>query len=526
MTFENAGEVEMASPAPLVFSGQQSRLAFENLDLLVQAAQGLMRQARLVDAQDILRTVLQRDPDHVKALASLASLQENLGEIEASVATFDRVIALSPNNPATLGAAIFSMDRKPGATLEDGYHLRRRYNELVGWPSTRTHSNNRAPDRRLRIGYVSGDFRHHSAAVVFGPVVLCHDRDQFEITCYAANVRSDWLTEKLRSGVDRWRDISAMSDDDLETQIRADEIDILVDLSGHSAGNRLPVFARKPAPVQVTAWGYITGTGLDAMDYLFADARTIYPDEERWYSEQIVRLPSIVCYWAADVREVGEVQPPPCLKNGYITYGVFNRLGKLKLGAIELWCRILAAVPDARLVIKGAGLGDHESRRVLQGRFAQFGCDLRRLEFREESDHETHMKAYNDVDVCLDPWPDGGGVSTLEAFWMGVPVVTMPYRQIASRLTSSFAHTLGLPYLVASSPDEYVERAVSLNDQRGDLAGVRSALRQVMSVSPLCDSYGYTAAVEQEYRAMWHRWCAAQNAPASIVEAQATRAAS
>ena len=489
-------------------SGQSARLGFERVDLLLTAAENMLAAARLIDADRLYREILGRAPDDLRALLGLASARERIGDMAGSIEMLDRIEQLAPNNAAVICNLIFSHDRRVTSTLEDSYRLRRRFNDIMKKP-LRPHTNNRAPGRTLRIGYVSGDFRHHSAVTVFGAMMLKHDAGGFEVYCYSMAAKGDSITDRLRESAKVWHDISIWSDDRLEQQIREDEIDILVDLSGHSAGNRLAVFARKPAPVQVTAWGYITGTGLDAMDYLFADHDTVLPGEEQWYAEEIIRLPRIVSYWPADVESVGPVAPLPCETNGFLTYGVMNRLGKLKPEVIALWARILQAVPDARLIVKAAGLDDEASRLWLQNAFHDAGADLSRLQFRGVSSHVEHLKTFNEIDVGLDPWPDGGGVTTLDALWMGVPSVTLPYRQIASRLTGSFNNELGLPFLNASSPDEYVERAVALNEQRAELAHVRGMLRDMLQASVLCDHESYARHVEDAYREIWRRWCAA-----------------
>lgn len=502
----------MPSPAhPVSPSGQSARLGFERVDILLATAENLMAEARLVAADALYREILERQPDDLRGLLGLASARERIGDMEESVRLLDRLDELAPNNPAVICNLIFSHDRRVESTLEDAYRLRRRFNELLKKP-IRPHTNNRAVNRKLKVGYVSGDFRHHSAVTVFGAMVLKHDTSQFDIYCYSSAASGDSITDRLREGVTAWRDVSIWDDDRLEQQIRADEIDILVDLSGHSNGNRMPLFARKPAPVQVTAWGYITGTGLDAMDYIFADADTIRPDEEQWYAEEVVRLPRIVSYWPADGEQVGPVGPSPYLTNGFLTYGVMNRLGKLKPDVIALWARILKAVPDARLIVKAAGLDDEASRLWLQNVFHDHGADLSRLQFRGVTSHAEHLRVFNEIDVNLDPWPDGGGVTTLDAIWMGVPSVTFPYRQIASRLTGSFNNELGLPYLNATSPDEYVERAVALNGQRRELSHVRSLIREVLKASIICDHESYARHVEDAYRQIWNRWCERMNA--------------
>lgn len=498
---------------PAVSSGQTSRLQVERLDLLIATAQELGAQARLSEAEDILNDVIRRDPQSDMAHLQLAVVLENMGRTEESLAVFHRACEISPDNPLLVSASVFACDRSAETTLEDGYKLRRRFNELVTrkMPPVLEHRNVPAPDRRLRVGFVSGDLRHHSAAKVFGAPLMKIDRAQFDVACYMTVGVEDWLTETIKTGVDHWRDASTWGNERLFDQIRADDIDILIDLSGHSAGNRLPVFARRPAPVQITAWGYITGTGLDAMDYMFADRICVPEDEQQFYAEKMLYLPTIVNFWPTDPQILGPVQPLPCFKNGYFTFGSLNRLGKLKIQTIELWSRILNALPDSRLIIKCHGLEHPEIRLMVQRRFEQFGTNLAQLQFRGSSDAIEHQQTYNEVDLALDPWPDGGGVSTLEGLWMGVPAITLPYRQIASRLTTSFQKELGLDWLSASSADEYVERAVQANSQRQELARVRRWLRDTMSMSNLCNTKQYTTAVEDALRQAWVRWCNERN---------------
>jgi predicted O-linked N-acetylglucosamine transferase (SPINDLY family) len=480
--------------------------------LLLATAQQFIMSARLTEALDLLQDVLALDPTNAQTFLCFATAYEAMGSIEESMAAFRTACELEPDNVGLVSASVFGIDRDPAATLEDGYKIRRNFNRLItrGMPPILPHTNTRDPDRVLRVGYVSGDMRNHSASKVFGTVLMKHDPRVVDVCAYATSPGEDWLTETLKGAVPHWRDVSTWSNERLYDQIRADQIDILVDLSGHTAGNRLAVFARKPAPIQVTAWGYITGTGLDTIDYMFADADTVLPGEEQWYSEEVVRLPRIVPFWPIDPTIVGPVGPLPCLKNGYLTFGVLNRIGKLKIGTIELWARILKRLPDARLIVKAPGMEDPQIRLMIQQRFERFGTTLSQLQFRGGTDAPEHQRTYHEIDVGLDPWPDGGGVSTLEALWMGVPSVTMPYRQIASRLTTSFQKELGLPWLSASSPDEYVERAVSLNDQRRELARVRSLLRDLMCVSVLCNTMTYVNVVQDAYRAMWQRWCSEQ----------------
>lgn len=481
------------------------RLGLHRPGLLLAAAVQLINRTRLFDAEALLGRVLEAEPESALAWSCLGSLKERFGDLDGSLAAFERAVAAAPADPRILSNYLFALDRHPSVTIDRAAEVRRRYDGLVARPA-RPHENDRDPDRVLRVGYVSGDVRQHSAAFGFGPVLLKHDPSVVEAVVYSVTPEPDWLTEAIRAGVPLWRECISDTDDELEARIRADRIDILVDLSGHSAGNRLPVFARKPAPVQVSAWGYPTGTGLPAVDYLFSDDVLIAPDEERHYAETIVRLPRVMPFWPPDPSVVGEVGPLPALANGHLTFGVFQRLGKLHPGCLALWARVLEAVPDARLVVKAPGLEQEDVREQLAGRLDADGIERERVDLLGSTPHPEHVQAYNQIDLCLDPWPDGGGISTLEAAWMGVPTLTAPWHQISSRVTASFNRELGLDCLTAMSPSAYVERAVAASEQVEALAEIRRWLRDLVTASAFGSHALYARAVERHYRAFWRRW--------------------
>jgi predicted O-linked N-acetylglucosamine transferase (SPINDLY family) len=270
------------------------------------------------------------------------------------------------------------------------------------------------------------------------------------------------------------------------------------------------VFARKPAPIQVSAWGYASGTGLDAMDYLFSDDVCVSTDDERFYAETIVRLPRVMPFWPPDPSMVGEAGPLPAITNGYLTFGVFQRLGKLHPGCLSLWARVLNAVPDSRLVIKSPGLEREDLREHFSGRLDEAGIERERVTLLGSTSHYEHVQAYGQVDLALDPWPDGGGISTLEAAWMGVPTLTAPWHQISSRVTASVNRELGLDCLTAMSPTEYVARAVAASGQIEELADIRYWLRDLMTASAFGSHALYTRHVERHFRSFWRRWCASE----------------
>ena len=484
-------------------------LQFDRPEMMLRAVTNMLNAGRVQDARLALGDSLDRYPDSPRGVALLGTVCERQGDLGAALPLFERAVALDPSDLGLHSALIFALDQSPDVTLERAYLARRAFNAVVRVDPAAIppHTNDRDPERKLKIGYVSNDFKNHSAAFGWAPVLFAHDRQQFELYAYSCTPGGDWATETIKQWVPNWRDAAYWDDDRLEAAIRADGIDVLVDLSGHSSGHRLTVFARKPAPVQITAWGYITGTGLDAMDYMFADDVAVTPDEERWYAEEIVRLPRILTFWASDPAAVGPVLPPPADSNGHLTFGVFNRVGKIQPSCAQAWAEILARVPDARLVVKSPGLDDPGTQASLLEMFVRAGCDVSRLDFLGQTTKNEHMKAYGAIDVALDPSPHGGGMSTLEAAWMGVPTLTLPHLQIPSRIATTIARELGLDYLVASSWPDYVARAVALDGQRDELRRTRRLMREMMAVSAFGDHGIYTRKTEAAYREVWRRWC-------------------
>jgi protein O-GlcNAc transferase len=302
-----------------------------------------------------------------------------------------------------------------------------------------------------------------------------------------------------------------LDDDATADLVRADGIDILIDMMGHTAGHRLLVFARKPAPVQATWLGYYNTTGIPAMDYIVAD-RWVCPDEDdARYVEQIARLPdSYLCYTPlVDMPEPGE---PPLLRRGYPTFGCFNNLAKVSSEVVKLWAILLQRVPQARLLLKAPSLDDAQVRARLTDELATHGVGPERLDFLGSTSQPEHLAAYADVDIALDPFPHNGGTTTAEALWMGVPVVTFGGDRFVSRVGVSILNAAGLGDLVAASPSAYVDLAASLATDAARLVEVRAGLRTRLAQSALCDSARFTRSLEHAYREMWRRWCSSARA--------------
>jgi predicted O-linked N-acetylglucosamine transferase (SPINDLY family) len=344
----------------------------------------------------------------------------------------------------------------------------------------------------LRIGYLSADFRRHSVAYFFEPLLTHLDRSRFECVCYAAMENPDAVTERLEAASDQWRWVAGMDDTQLAAQIREDGIDIVVDLSGHTAGNRLLALQRRPARIQATWLGYPNTTGMSSVDYRIIDDITDPPDTVVFSTEKLAPVEDgFLCYQPPS--DAPEVAPLPALSHGRVTFGSFNNLRKVTPAVIALWARVLAGVDGSRLLLKARSLGDAPT--------AQHYRDMERVELRGPvAEPAGHLDSYRDVDIALDPFPYNGTATTCEALLMGVPVVTLCGNRHAGRVGASLLTQVGLTELIAEDVDGYIETAVALATDRERLAGLRAGLRARMAASPLCDRAGFARHMEA---ALW-----------------------
>jgi len=421
------------------------------------------------------------------------------------VAAYGRALDIAPDRPHVHSGLIFVLDLTRGADLEE----RRRWNARFGRPTRQaaaSYPNSPDPDRRLRVGYVSADFCHHSVASAMLPILRSHDHTDIDVVCYSSVTKPDATTDQFRALADVWHDTADLSDDDLGALIKADGIDLLIDLSGHSRGNRLAVFAREPAPVQITAWGYAAGTGLSAMDYFLADPIIVPVEAHARYAEEIVDLPSLLCYEASPAAP--PVSPLPALSRRHLTFGAFNRLPKITAEAVATWGRVLAALPSARLLIKSGGLEREAPRAWLLAGIEAGGGRPDQVLFQGGTPHAEHLAAHAEIDLMLDTFPQGGGITTLDSLLMGVPVVTLLGERVPGRTSASFLTTVGLADLVTPTLDQYVAVAVRMAGDLDRLAHERATLRERLLASPIGDAQRYTRVVEETYRSLWRRWCA------------------
>ncbi|OGA04620.1 MAG: hypothetical protein A3I00_04715 [Betaproteobacteria bacterium RIFCSPLOWO2_02_FULL_64_12] len=468
----------------------------------------LSHTGRLEDAERHYRRALELKPAFPEAHDNLGSVLSHIGRLEEALTCYRGALALKPDYAEAHSNLIFVLDLLEHCDTPEQQEERRRWyvqHGRVFGHSASPHDNSPDPARKLRIGYVSADFRRHSAYYIFAPIIRLQHRSAFEVICYSGVKNEDDATLVIRESAHWWRSTSGISDESLAEQIRSDRIDILVDLSGHSAGNRLLVFARKPAPVQITAWGHATGTGLETMDYFFADPVLVPESERQYFSEEVIDLPCCICYEPPEYAPA--VSPLPSLAGTPLTFGCLNRIEKISGRILGLWAQILGAVPNSRILIKDSRIEDSGTREQLLRRLAGHGIGRERVCLLGPSPHIEHLKIYGEVDLALDPFPHGGGVSSMEALWMGVPVVTLVGSTTPSRLTASILTALGKQDWIARSDDEYVGKALDMAGDLPRLAHIRKELRTCMAGSILGDVPAYTRAVESSYRTLWRRWC-------------------
>jgi len=476
-------------------------------------AQALIAQQRTDEARQQLNEALRLRPDFAAAHHDLGRLCVEEGLL-AEAATHYRNALAAKLAPDTQTNLLFLLNYLPETEPEKLFAEHRRWSEWFEQPlrpAWRPHVNNPAPERRLRIGYVSPDLRDHPVRLFFEPILKSHHRENFETFCYANVETPDAVTGQLRLLAGQWRDIHGWAPEKVAELIRQDRIDILVDLAGHTTDNSLLVFARKPAPVQVTWIGYPNTTGLEAMDYRLTDAISDPPGQtEQWHSERLIRLPeTFSCYCAP--AESPAVGPLPALANGHVTFGSFNNFRKLSEPTIALWARLLREMPAARLLLKSQGLGNPKTAGRLRDQFAHAGVDTARIDIRGAGlSKEQHMGLYNQMDLCLDPFPYNGTTTTCDALWMGVPVVTLAGRTHVARVGLSLVSQLGFPEWGVKTQDAYLAKCRELTSDLPRLADLRHRLREQIRQSPLCNAPQFIGHLESAFRAMWKRWCEQQ----------------
>jgi predicted O-linked N-acetylglucosamine transferase (SPINDLY family) len=479
-------------------------------------AGALNQMGRLDEAIAAARQAIAHRPDYAEAYNNLGGALRDRGQLDEAIAALHRAIELRADYAEAHSNLIFVKLYHPACEAQSIAEEHRQWNRQHAQPlRPPTDSPPRGagdPNRRLRIGYVSPDFRDHAVCRFALPLVAAHDRSRFEIFCYAQVWAPDATTQQVQRHADGWQNIAGMSDADVAQRIRADQIDILIDLAGHTDGNRLLVFARKPAPVQVTYLGYPATTGLDAIDCRLtdelADPRGV---TDSYCSEALIRLPnSAWCYQPPDFSPA--VSDLPALQNGYITFGSFNNFSKINPPLLKRWADILHRVPRSRLMLKAMSLRCESVGKYVREMMKDLGIGPDRLDLHGWVSAADHLRLYSHVDIGLDTYPYHGTTTTCEALWMGVPVVTLAGQSHVSRVGVSLLTNVALGHLVAQTADEMVGLAVGLANDVPGLQKLRRTLRQQMQQSPLMDAPALARNVETAYLHMWRNRCMATSA--------------
>jgi predicted O-linked N-acetylglucosamine transferase (SPINDLY family) len=474
-------------------------------------ANALRDAGRAEEAADAARRAVELAPDLAEPHNNLATCLFRVGEVAAAAEQFRESIRLRPDESAIPGSnLLFALHHDPDVTEQALFdeHLqwaRRHAPKLARL--RQEHANDRTPDRPLRIGYVSPDFRNHSVGQFFAPVLPNHDRARFRVYCYSNVAAPDAITARMRAQAHEWREIRGRSDADVVEIVRADQIDILIDLAVHGADNRLPVFAAKPAPVQITYLGYPGTTGLDAVDYKITDARIDPPGRsEQFHTERLLRLAGCYFCYPPPVQSPDIIEPP-ALKSGHVTFASFNNFTKVNHRVLGLWARVLAAVPASRLLLAfGVARAPKFEDRVLEI-FAREGVAADRLEFSPPVPFPEYLGKHNDVDVVLDPFPFNGGTTTCHALWMGVPIITLARGHGVSRMGESFLRNVNLPELLAPDEEQYIHIAARLAEDIDELASLRKSMRDRMRTSPIMNIAEHVRDLESLYRQAWAEFC-------------------
>jgi len=466
-----------------------------------------LREAELSDdAADHYERVLDRRLVSPDLHNNLGNVYKDQGRLDAALAQYRKALALQPS-PVAFSNMVYTMHYHPEFSADAIFEHLRQYDDTFVRPfkdAHRPHVNDRDPGRKLRIGYLSSEFRQHALGLYLTPLFDRHDKTQFEIFCYADVTKPDFYTFRHRQSADRWIDTHGLPDEAIADAVRRDRIDILIDLHQHMGGNRLPVYARKPAPVQIGFAGYPNTTGVSTIDYRLTDPCLEPADQPAFpTSETVLRLPhTFWCYHAVTEVPVNDL---PALAAGHITFGNLNNFCKLNEDTYQLWAQVLRAVSNSRLILL-APEGAHRDRTIAY--LGKQGVSEDRIQFVPRASSVDYYKYYHQIDLCLDSFPYNGHTTSLDSFWMGVPVTSYIGPTPWGRGTWSQASNLGLPELVARTPHDFVQLSITLAQDLPRLAQLRATLRDRMRASPLLDAPAYARAIEAAYRHAWKQYCA------------------
>lgn len=500
-----AGAVELISRSLAIEPNHG--LALANLGVAYR------RMGQLDEAVATLRRALSFDPNSPMVLANLGQALNQSGEVGEAVRFNRRALALNPNQLGLQSSVLFAENYLAETDPVELADRARRVGEMIARvaPARGSHPNDRDPDRRLRIGFVSGDLRAHPIGrFLLGALSGFGSETTLDFHAYATSTTEDAVTAALRGIIPHWLDVTRLSDAELEARIVADKIDVLFDMSGHTEGNRLLVFARKPAPIAVSWIGYFATTGLRAIDYVLANRWVVPEREENQWIEQVWRLPdTYLCFTTP--RDAPPPGPLPALAHGGVTFGSFNNFNKLNAGTLTAWRALLERVPGSRLILRSSGEQNPSIVASLKQRLAAVGLGEDRVRIDPRvSDYAAHLTAYDEIDIALDPFPYNGGTTTVEALYMGVPVLVRAGDRYVAHMGESILHNAGLDEWIAPNEAAYVDLGARLAGDVEGLAALRASLRNRMLASPLFDAPRFARNLEAAIRGMWRAWCAAE----------------
>ncbi|KWA33388.1 tetratricopeptide repeat protein [Burkholderia territorii] len=488
----------------------------DSADIHQNLSIALCQARRVHEALESAQAAVALEPGTARRHAHLADVLRKTGDVDAAIKCYRRALECDPDNPGTYTSLLFCLagqtDFDPDAYLADARVFGARMSmHAKPW----RHQPAPLNGRRLRVGFVSGDFRRHPVGIFLESVVAHLDRSRVELVAFTTFDTEDDYTARLKPHFDGWHRITDLGTEQTARRIHDERIDVLVDLAGHTAHNRLPAFAWKPAPIQVSWLGFFASTGIAEMDYFLGDAHVLPAAEEAHFVERPWRLPDSYLCFTPPPHDV-QVGPLPMLRNGHITFGCFGKLVKVTDDVVRVWSRLLHAVPGAKLLLKAYELAVEDICDATRARFAAHGIGADRLILEQGSSRDAYFAAYNRADVMLSPFPYPGGTTTAESLWMGVPVLGMKGERFVTHICESLLHAAGLGDWIASDEADYIAKAVAFSRDRGELAAMRAGLRQQMQRSPLGDAKRFARHLEDAFHGMWDAWLAGtpEDAPA------------
>lgn len=463
------------------------------------------------NAKKNFEQALELKPNYAEAHTSIGSTLVGIGQLEEGLAQYRTALAIQPNFAEALGGMLFAQNYLGSLAPEQMFADAQRYGDIIsgGVAPYSAWDGSAEAQRKLRIGIVSGDLKNHPVGYfvegVVGALQTLHS-DSLELLAYHTDRTEDALSARIKPRFVQWQSTIGLNNEQLAQRIHEDRVDILIDLSGHTGHNRLPAFAWKPAPVQVSWLGYFATTGVPAIDYLIADPHTLRPDQEKYFTESIWRLPETRLCFTAPEEQVA-VAPLPALTKGHVTFGCFNNLSKFNDQVIALWSRLLLRLPDSRLMLKAKPFYDPVVRDSLLQRFARHGVTPDRLILEGASPRQQYLETYHRIDIGLDPFPYTGGTTTAESLWMGVPVLTLAGESFLARQGVGLLTNAGLPDWIATDADDYLAKAIAQAQDLPRLAALRQSLREQVLASPVFDAPRFAGHFVQALRDMWTQWC-------------------